>query len=242
MAEIDDTPTKRCAQCDQKKSLSAYHAHRGALDGRAYKCKVCTAANDKARHAAFRRDHPNVLKERRARNYLIHADQVKAYVAKYKKANRTKLRAANALNYALRKVEINAAILAWRQANPERVRSRQRLWQQTHRATVRASNIAWKATHPDELRRYCHTRRARKHRSEDRWTASDVRDIRRLQRDGCAACACPLKGKGHIDHIVALVNGGSNGRRNLQLLCQPCNNAKHVKDPIEFMQSRGFLL
>jgi hypothetical protein len=29
---------------------------------------------------------------------------------------------------------------------------------------------------------------------------------------------------------------------NVQLLCPPCNLKKHAKDPIQFMQERGFLL
>jgi 5-methylcytosine-specific restriction endonuclease McrA len=29
---------------------------------------------------------------------------------------------------------------------------------------------------------------------------------------------------------------------NLQLLCQPCNNQKHVKHPVDFMREKGFLL
>lgn len=39
-----------------------------------------------------------------------------------------------------------------------------------------------------------------------------------------------------------LARGGTNQRTNLQLLCPPCNLSKSAKDPIDFMQSRGFLL
>jgi len=42
----------------------------------------------------------------------------------------------------------------------------------------------------------------------------------------------------HYDVIA----GGANDRANLQLLCGSCNKSKHAKDPIDFMQSRGFLL
>lgn len=46
----------------------------------------------------------------------------------------------------------------------------------------------------------------------------------------------------HVDHIKALRRGGTNDRRNLQMLCQPCNNRKHAKDPIDYAQSLGLLL
>jgi len=34
------------------------------------------------------------------------------------------------------------------------------------------------------------------------------------------------KGKFHLDHIVALANGGDNGIKNFQVLCIPCHLQK----------------
>ena len=72
----------------------------------------------------------------------------------------------------------------------------------------------------------------------------DIADIRRMQRDRCAnpKCRCKLNGRGAVDHIRALVNGGTNDRRNLQLLCKSCNSSKRSKDAIIFMQEQGLLL
>ncbi|MBU9359553.1 HNH endonuclease [Burkholderia multivorans] len=44
------------------------------------------------------------------------------------------------------------------------------------------------------------------------------------------------------DDIEPLARGGSNDIANIQLLCRTCNLSKHARDPVEFMQSRGFLL
>ena len=46
----------------------------------------------------------------------------------------------------------------------------------------------------------------------------------------------------HLDHKVPLAAGGANEFGNLQLLCPRCNLAKSARDPLDFMQSRGFLL
>jgi len=45
-----------------------------------------------------------------------------------------------------------------------------------------------------------------------------------------------------MDHIVPLAKGGKNIDSNIQLTCPKCNLEKNSKDPIEFMQSRGYLL
>jgi 5-methylcytosine-specific restriction endonuclease McrA len=62
-----------------------------------------------------------------------------------------------------------------------------------------------------------------------------------LQRGLCAVCRAHLV-KPQIDHIKPIALGGEHSTENLQLLCKPCNQRKHAKDPIAFMQSRGFLL
>jgi 5-methylcytosine-specific restriction endonuclease McrA len=52
----------------------------------------------------------------------------------------------------------------------------------------------------------------------------------------------PLGDNYHLDHITPITLGGSNTDDNMQLLRQRCNNQKYNKHPIDFMQSRGFLL
>lgn len=63
-----------------------------------------------------------------------------------------------------------------------------------------------------------------------------------LQRWKCAACHKNIRVRYEVDHIVAVSRGGSNADSNLQLLCMPCNRRKHAKDPIDYMQSLGYLL
>lgn len=44
----------------------------------------------------------------------------------------------------------------------------------------------------------------------------------------CAKCAAHVTQRSgvHVDHVVPLARGGSNGRENLQILCAACNLAK----------------
>jgi 5-methylcytosine-specific restriction endonuclease McrA len=63
------------------------------------------------------------------------------------------------------------------------------------------------------------------------------------QKSKCACCRVDLKKVGHhLDHIVPLSKGGVNEDSNIQLLCPTCNLSKGAKCPIEFMNSRGFLI
>ena len=69
-----------------------------------------------------------------------------------------------------------------------------------------------------------------------------ITKIAELQKWKCAVCGVCLKNGYHIDHIYPLSKGGKHEPYNLQLLCKQCNLTKSAKDPIEFMQSKGFLI
>jgi 5-methylcytosine-specific restriction endonuclease McrA len=111
-----------------------------------------------------------------------------------------------------------------------------------NRERWKANVRAWQKANPEKHLAILAKRRARKLAVPGSWTADDIRDIRRMQRDRCALCRCALRGKGCRDHIVPLSKGGANDRRNIQLTCRPCNAAKHARDPVEHMRSLGFLI
>ncbi len=103
-------------------------------------------------------------------------------------------------------------------------------------------NRLWAKQNPDKLRLNAAIRRARKLGASGTHTQADVATLYVKQRGKCIACRVRLGDEFHVDHVVALANGGSNDRLNLQLLCPTCNLRKGAKDPIRFMQEKGFLL
>lgn len=64
----------------------------------------------------------------------------------------------------------------------------------------------------------------------------------KLQKGKCPCCKQPLGDTYHLDHVVPLAKGGNNTDDNIQLLRKTCNLQKSARDPLIFMQSRGFLL
>lgn len=87
-----------------------------------------------------------------------------------------------------------------------------------------------------------HNRRARKRSSGGVISPGLARKLFKLQSGKCACCGLSLGGDYHMDHIMPIAMGGPNEDRNIQLLRAACNIQKTAKHPVDFMQSRGFLL
>ena len=86
-------------------------------------------------------------------------------------------------------------------------------------------------------------RRVKKKGNGGRHTIGEIKELLNKQKEKCAACFVTFKKTGyHIDHIVALANGGSNDISNIQLLCPNCNITKGAKDPFAFARENGRLL
>lgn len=137
-----------------------------------------------------------------------------------------------------------AAMRAYRKANPDRMKRLDRKYYLENIDAKKSHSAAWQKRYPEKKSAINHNRRSRQAAAGGTHTAADVADIRRMQKDRCAepSCRCKLNGKGHIDHIIPIARGGNNDRRNLQLLCKPCNMRKQAKDPIKFAQEMGRLL
>ena len=139
----------------------------------------------------------------------------------------------------------------WREKNHEKVVAYNAMrtatgylveWRKKNLERLRALEVEWRKANPDTVRANKNRRRARKLAAEGTHSRGDLVRIRKDQRDRCAACREKLRGGGEADHILALVNGGSNWPSNIQFLCQSCNRSKKDRDPIIFMRGMGKLL
>lgn len=86
-----------------------------------------------------------------------------------------------------------------------------------------------------------HIRRARVNGASGSHTIEDIQDIFKIQGGRCHYCKKSLHSKFHIDHIQPLAKGGSDSRKNIQLLCPQCNLQKKEKNGFEFAATIGRL-
>jgi 5-methylcytosine-specific restriction endonuclease McrA len=129
----------------------------------------------------------------------------------------------------LNRDKMNQAERLRRKRNPEKTTKNYKRWQTTaHGRAIKA--------------RLQRERRARLRGSKGRHTQHDIAEILKSQRSCCAYCRLTLQHGYEVDHITALAQGGSNERRNIQLLCASCNRHKRTKDPIRFAQEMGYLI
>lgn len=142
--------------------------------------------------------------------------------------------------------------------------ARQKKWVNNNKESIKAYRTEWNAANQDYISKYNASRseRMKKYRAENPSSSRIHRLNRRarkkknggilsigladklfkLQKGKCPCCGKPLGNDYHMDHRMPLALGGANEDSNMQLLTATCNLQKHAKHPIDFMQSRGFLI
>lgn len=65
-------------------------------------------------------------------------------------------------------------------------------------------------------------------------TAKDVAAQYERQQGKCFYCDQEVGDRYHVDHVVPLLLGGSNGPENLVIACPECNIRKSAKHPMDF--------
>lgn len=146
--------------------------------------------------------------------------------------------------WKLANVERRKAVDAeWVKNNPEKVRATKQRYAERHPEKRKASKAKWQIENADRMRIHGQNRRARTVAAGGKLSIGLAEKLFKLQRGRCACCHADLtKKKPHLDHVIPVALGGPNSDENMQLLCYSCNQSKCAKHPIDFMQSRGFLL
>lgn len=218
-----DGRLKKCTKCGEQKAFSEFGAHKLCLNGINPKCKACNRAGA-------------------LEWYSRNPERAKLACAAYQTLNAEKVRAAKAANYSANSEKIKASVAVWAATNPEKVKEYKAKWADSNKEKIRANTVAWRSENPEKSRVQVQNRRALKRANGGTLSKNIASKLFRLQRGLCPCCMQPLGDDYHIDHILPIALGGPNTDDNVQLLRQRCNNQKHAKHPVDFMQQRGFLL
>lgn len=126
--------------------------------------------------------------------------------------------------------------------NKEKAKARYEKWNALNPGVAVSRAATWNSSHPEVRKQLTQNRRAQIRCAGGKLSKGIVSKLFKLQKGKCPCCKQVLGDNYHLDHIIPLYLGGSNTDDNMQLLRQRCNNQKNKKHPIDFMQSRGFLL
>lgn len=245
--------TKTCLICGLEKPPSDFYRSKAAKDGLFSYCKSCA----KAKTALWRKENPEkVLAQaerrilspeevernriRRSKRYYANREQEIARNKAYAAANASVIKEKKAAY--LSRPEVSASskkyMAEYRKSNRAALLVAKRVHYEKNSEKYKARASEYQRTHPEMKKAIAHNRRS----ADGRITKEDISFLFCSQRGLCPVCRSNLLDGYHVDHVVPIVSGGSNHRGNLQLLCPTCNLQKSSKDPIDFMQQKGFLL
>ena len=159
----------------------------------------------------------------------------------YQRVNKEKIKEKKAKIYYANLEAMHEKSRAWRAENIHKANKSSKDWRESNPEKFKELFTTWKLKNPGAMAVYKHNRRARI-KQGGKLSIGISEKLFKLQKGKCACCGNPLGVSYHMDHIMPLSRGGLNVDSNIQLLTASCNHQKRAKDPVDFMQSRGFLL
>lgn len=201
-------------------------------------CKPCAKARYAVRYAA----NPERVKASRAAWRAANPELSKKYQDAYRAAHPGRDKAKSAAWLAANPEKARASHAAYRAANPEKIKAQQAAWYAANPERHAETCKAWREANPEVRRIHHHNRRARQ-RANGGVLSNGLSDkLFTLQNGRCPCCNQPLGADYQLDHVMPIFLGGANTDDNMQLLRKLCNRQKSAAHPVDFMQSRGFLL
>jgi 5-methylcytosine-specific restriction endonuclease McrA len=235
--------TKICTKCHIEKELTEFTLRSDTKKPKGT-CKACVSmwnqknwSNNAIELREKGRQYREANKEKLAeqKKQYINANQeiVKARKKRHYESRKEYYAELNKQRYLRNKDEHNKATSKYHEANKDKIAEQKKQYYQTPKG--KAVEKAHK-----------HNRRAQKINNGGRHTAQDILNLFTLQSGKCPYCSVELsstkRNSFHVDHVIPISKGGSNGPENLQLLCPTCNLSKRAKLPEEFAAELGLLL
>ena len=205
--------TKTCSRCKEVKTFAEFAKAKHAKSGLTSECKAC--------NKVYRDSHKKVRKAKGIYPTPTTKTCTKCKVVKdltdFHKDKNKKLGVHSACK---------PCDLGYGTHHKAEIAARRKIYDATHLPNKRA----WKANNPEIVLAQKQRRRARKLGTDDGTvTAQFLIDLKIQQHNRCAYCfGTFLEGDIHLDHILALVQGGPHSKGNVVYACAACNLSKNA--------------
>lgn len=205
--------SKQCTKCGVVKAMGAFAKDKAAKFGVKSYCNSCASklnsewlkrSGNRARYnREFRARHPEETKARSAAYQQKNKDAIRVRNRMYHLKNKVRRNEASKADYKNNKADRDAAIKRWRSEN---------------RHTLYALNARYRA-----LKRGAKVGNTRVITA---WRKSWMKK-KSVTCYWCQGSFAPTEC--HVDHVVALKNGGAHEIGNLCIACASCNTSKRSK-------------
>lgn len=161
--------------------------------------------------------------------YLRDTKRIKAQARQYRLENPEKIKERKRQDYLKNAERIEERSKKWIAENPERYREYKKQWEAENYEKVKTYKCSYSKTHPEQRRQDSHIRRTRKQNG----VCEKINSLEIYERDKWICQLChekvdkklrwPNPMSSSLDHIIALVLGGSHIKNNVQLAHLRCN-------------------
>ena len=193
-------------------------------------CRGCKSVSNKRYHNA----HAEEAKEKRACFYQKHRAEILAKQQAYRESDLDHARDMARRRWRRNLDRNHSAQTRYREAHREECAARSKAWRKANHARYTELVEKWHREHPEAKKAIAHRRRARLRMSHGQHNAADLRAQIERQRGQCFYCGTRFGSNYHVDHVVPLASGGSNGPENIVIACPECNLKKHATHPMDF--------
>ncbi len=237
-----DGATRRCKSCLRAKGIRYRAQNKAKIKAYNALWRALNKEKHRANAAIYRKKNAPTLQAQSLKWQRENKGRIREKCAEYNAANRAEIAAQRSAYRELNKAAIKAAKAKWHADNRKTLSAKAAARYEANMDRIKARVATYQKNNPTVGRINGQNYNARKRVVGGQLSKGLPERLYVLQRGKCAACKKILGKKYHLDHIVPLALEGPNVDSNIQLLCPPCNHKKHAKHPIDFMQSRGFLL
>lgn len=203
----------KCTRCGEVKAVTAefFNRDKRSSNGFQSRCKDCEHKESKATRAA---------------HYAANQDRMIEKSRKWYHANKEKA-AQRAKRY--------------RAENIDAISEKQKEYRSNNKEKVAEYMKKWWRDNPEKRKEHKSRRRWLKKNAKGSHTADDIKAQYKRQKGRCYYCDCKVGKSYHVDHVIPLTRGGSNGPENIVIACQFCNISKKDKMPHEWKGTNRLL-